>query len=48
MNIRSGSDSRPSSRRLIEIALWLWVCGITAAYLHQFAFVLPLLRSLLG
>jgi len=46
MNIHSVSEPEPPLRRWIEVALWLWIGGITAAYLYQFFFVLPLIFRL--
>ena len=46
MEIHLVSEPEPRLRRRIEIVLWLWIGGITAAYLHQFIFVLPLILHL--
>lgn len=46
MESRSTSGFRSLGRRVAEILLWLWIGGITAAYLHQFTFVLPHLKTL--
>jgi hypothetical protein len=47
MDDRSISDPGMPRRRVMEALLWVWIGGVTAAYLHQFAFVLPHLKSLL-
>tara|TARA_R110000787_G_scaffold269127_2_gene375822 strand:+ start:150 stop:317 length:168 start_codon:yes stop_codon:yes gene_type:complete len=47
MEIRSEPEIKLPYRRLTAVFLWLWVVGITAAYLHQFSYVFPLILSLL-
>ena len=44
---KSGSFPKaPIAKKIVNVLLWLWIIIVTAAYLHQFAFVIPLVPAL--